>query len=76
MLAALLMLFQLLVEKPFVGDSEPMLHVLQQVSALQQFLHTGIEVLVHLVHQLLQPHVDHVELLIAVLIHHASLCWN
>ena len=76
MLAALLMLFQLLVEQPFIGVHAPMLHVLQQGSALQQFLHTGIVILVHLVHQLLQAHVDHVELLIAFVIHHASLCWN
>ena len=76
MLAALLMLFQLLVEKLFVGVSEPVLDVLQQGGALQQFLHAGIVVLVHLVHQLLQAHVDHVELLMAFVIHHASLCWN
>ena len=70
------MLFQLLVEQRFMGVSEPVLDVLQQGGALQQFLHTGIVVLVHLVHQLLQPVIDHVELLMAFVIHHASLCWN
>ena len=73
MLAALLMLFQLLVEQHFVGAEEAIFQVLQQGSALQQLLHAGIVVLVHLVHQLLQPIVDHVELLVGqvvFLIHH------